>query len=170
MRRFRYPGFIAHKRSYGLCDFRPLTYNSQRVKIMWNKIKEKFLNKKFLTFGIIGGFNTVVALLLNHGFIALGAEVGLASILADALAMIPSYILNMRFTYHEKMSWKSFVTFPLSYVPGWIISFLIVEILSRGFGVPEQWAKLVSVPIYIPVNFLCMSFIVGKFSKKTTAE
>jgi hypothetical protein len=68
------------------------------------------------------------------------------------------------------MSWKSFVTFPLSYVPGWIISFLIVEILSRGFGVPEQWAKLVSVPIYIPVNFLCMSFIVGKFSKKTKAE
>ena len=138
--------------------------------IMWNKIKEKFLNKKFLTFGIIGGFNTVVSLLLNHGFIALGTEVGLASILADVLSMIPSYILNMRYTYHQKMSWKSFVTFPFSYVPGWIISFLIVEILHRGFGVPEQWAKLVSVPIYIPVNFLCMSFIVGKFGKKADAE
>ncbi|MBR4456670.1 MAG: GtrA family protein [Solobacterium sp.] len=133
---------------------------------MWDKIKEKFLNKKFLTFGIIGAFNTVFCLLVNHILIALGLEVGAASILSDAIAMIPSYMLNMHFTYHQEMSWKSFVTFPLSYVPGWIISFLIVEMLHRGLGVPEQWAKLVSVPIYIPVNFLCMSFIVGKFGKK----
>ncbi|MBQ9327043.1 MAG: GtrA family protein [Solobacterium sp.] len=133
---------------------------------MWNKLKEKFLNKKFLTFGVIGGFNTVFALLVNRVCIKLGIEVGIASIIADIIAMIPSYILNMKFTYHEEMSWKSFVTFPLSYVPGWIISFLIVEVLHRGLGVPNQYAKLVSVPIYIPVNFLCMSFIVGRFSKK----
>ncbi|MBR2760847.1 MAG: GtrA family protein [Solobacterium sp.] len=133
---------------------------------MWEKIKEKFLNKKFLTFGIIGAFNTVFCLLLNRGFIAMGTEVGIASILSDAISMIPSYLLNMKFTYHQELSWKSFITFPLSYIPGWIISFLIVEILHRLLGVPEQYAKLISVPIYIPVNFLCMSFIVGKFGKK----
>ena len=32
---------------------------------MINKLKEKFLNKQFLTFGIIGVINTVIALLLN---------------------------------------------------------------------------------------------------------
>ena len=133
---------------------------------MWEKIREKFLNKKFLTFGIIGVFNTVFCLLLNRGFIALGTEVGIASILSDAISMIPSYRLNMKFTYHQELSWKSFITFPLSYVPGWIISFVIVEILHRLLGVPEQYAKLISVPIYIPVNFLCMSFIVGRFGKK----
>ena len=133
---------------------------------MWEKIREKFLNKKFLTFGIIGVFNTVFCLLLNRGFIALGTEVGIASILSDAISMIPSYLLNMKFTYHQELSWKSFITFPLSYVPGWIIYFVIVEILHRLLGVPEQYAKLISVPIYIPVNFLCMSFIVGRFGKK----
>ena len=81
---------------------------------MWNKIKEKFLNKKFLTFGIIGVFNTVFCLLVNRGLIALGTEVGIASILSDAIAMIPSYILNMRYTYHKEMSWQSFVTFPVT--------------------------------------------------------
>ena len=133
---------------------------------MWNTIKEKFLNRKFLTFGIIGVFNTVFCLLLNRGFIALGTEVGLASILSDAISMIPSYLLNMKFTYHQDLSWKGFITFPLSYVPGWIISFVIVEVLHRLLGVPEQYAKLLSVPIYIPVNFLCMSFIVGKFAPR----
>lgn len=132
---------------------------------MWNKLKEKFLNKKFLTFGIIGAGNTIFCLLVNRGLIALGLEVGVASILSDAIAMIPSYILNMKLTYHKDLSWESFITFPLSYVPGWIISFIIVEILHRVFGVPQQYAKLASVPIYIPVNFLCMSFIVGKFGK-----
>ena len=110
---------------------------------MWEKIREKFLNKKFLTFGIIGVFNTVFCLLLNRGFIALGTEVGIASILSDAISMIPSYLLNMKFTYHQELSWKSFITFPLSYVPGWIISFVIVEILHRLLGVPEQYAKLI---------------------------
>ena len=137
---------------------------------MWNTIKEKFLNRKFLTFGIIGVFNTVFCLLLNRGFIALGTEVGLASILSDAISMIPSYLLNMKFTYHQDLSWKGFITFPLSYVPGWIISFVIVEILHRLFGVPEQYAKLLSVPIYIPVNFLCMSFIVGKFAPRKNKD
>lgn len=133
---------------------------------MWNTIKENFLNRRFLTFGIIGAANTVFCLLVNRGLIGLGLEVGAASILSDAIAMIPSYIFNMKLTYHKDLSWKSFITFPLSYIPGWIISFLIVEILHRMLGVPEQYAKLISVPIYIPVNFLCMSFIVGKFGRK----
>ena len=130
-----------------------------------NRLKEKFLNRQFLTFGIIGVINTAIALLLNKGLLGLGTEVGTASIIADVLAVIPSYIMNMTFTYKQKMSWKSFLAFPTSYIPGWIISFVIVEVLSRGFGVPERFAKLASVPIYIPVNFLVMSFVVKKFSE-----
>ena len=144
--------------------------NGREGVAMWEKIKEKFLNKKFLMFCFIGAFNTFVCLVINHILILLGAEVGVASIVSDLLAMIPSYILNMRFTYHKPMSWESFFAFPLSYVPGWIITFIIVEVFTRGFGVPKQWAKLVSVPFYIPINFLCMSFIVGRFSKKSENE
>lgn len=130
------------------------------------KIKEKFLNRQFLTFGIIGVLNTVIALLLNKGFLILGTEVGMASILADVVSFIPSYVMNMTFTYKKKMSLKSFIAFPVSYIPGWIISFLIVEILHRVFGVPESYAKLCSVPIYVPVNYLVMTFIVNRFSGK----
>ncbi len=129
---------------------------------MLRKIKEKFLNRQFLTFGIIGVINTGVALILNKFILMLGAEVGLASIISDVLAFIPSYFMNMTFTYKKKYSWKSFFAFPVSYIPGWIITFFIVEILSRGFGVPERWAKMVAVPIYVPVNYLVMSFIVKK--------
>ena len=132
---------------------------------MWKLIKEKFLNKQFITFGIIGVLNTVIALLFNKGLLLLRFEVGMASIVADVLAFVPSYVMNMTFTYKKKMSWKTFITFPISYVPGWIISFLIVEILHRFLGVPENYAKLCSVPIYVPVNYLVMTYVVNRFSK-----
>ena len=132
---------------------------------MWKLIKEKFLNKQFITFGIIGVLNTVIALLFNKGLLLLSFEVGMASIVADVLAFVPSYVMNMTFTYKKKMSWKTFITFPISYVPGWIISFLIVEILHRFLGVPENYAKLCSVPIYVPVNYLVMTCVVNRFSK-----
>ncbi len=132
---------------------------------MWKLIKEKFLNKQFITFGIIGVLNTVIALLFNKGLLLLSFEVGMASIVADVLAFVPSYVMNMTFTYKKKMSWKTFITFPISYIPGWIISFLIVEILHRFLGVPENYAKLCSVPIYVPVNYLVMTYVVNRFSK-----
>lgn len=132
---------------------------------MWKLIKEKFLNRQFITFGVIGVLNTVIALLFNKGLLLLRFEVGMASIVADVLAFVPSYVMNMTLTYKKKMSWKTFITFPISYIPGWIISFLIVEILHRFLGVPENYAKLCSVPIYVPVNYLVMTYVVNRFSK-----
>ena len=132
---------------------------------MWKLITEKFLNRQFITFGVIGVLNTVIALLFNKGLLLLRFEVGMASIVADVLAFVPSYVMNMTFTYKKKMSWKTFITFPISYIPGWIISFLIVEILHRFLGVPENYAKLCSVPIYVPVNYLVMTYVVNRFSK-----
>lgn len=137
---------------------------------MFKKLKEKFLNRQFITFGVIGLVNTFIALLIDRLILLFGVEVGLASIIADVLAVIPSYIMNMTFTYHRRMSWKSFFVFPISYVPGWIVSFLLVEILHRGFGVPEQYAKLMSVPVYVPINYLVMTFVVNKFAGKKTSQ
>ncbi len=129
---------------------------------MLSKIKAKFMNRQFLIFGVIGVLNTGIALLLNKGLLALHVEVGVASMIADVLAFVPSYLMNMKWTYHAPYSWKSFLSFPISYVPGWGITFLLVELLHHGFQVPVRYAKLVSVPIYVPVNFIFMSLVVKK--------
>ena len=65
---------------------------------MWNKLKEKFWNRQFITFAVIGVINTVIALLINKVLIIAGVEAGIASIIADVLAFIPSYLMNMKFT------------------------------------------------------------------------
>lgn len=128
-------------------------------------IKDKFLNKQFITFGIIGVINTLSSQLFYMLFVFLSVPVGIASILGDALSMIGSYLMNMHFTYHKKLSWQSAITFPISYIPGMIISAIIVMIVVDWCHGPEMWAKLISLPIYIPVNYLVMTFVVNKFSK-----
>lgn len=133
---------------------------------MFKKIKEKFLNKQFLTFGIIGGINTILSQVLYIVFVKFNIVVSISSLLGDVLTMIISYFANMKFTYHEKPSLKSAITFPLSYVPGFIINMLIVVLVADVFHAPKEYAKLVSLPITIPLNYVCMSLIVKKTSKK----
>lgn len=133
---------------------------------MFDKIKEKFLNKQFLTFGIIGGINTILSQVLYIVFVKFNVVVSLSSLLGDVLTMIISYFANMKYTYHEKPSWKSAITFPLSYVPGFIINMLLVVIVANVFHAPKEYAKLVSLPITIPLNYICMSLIVKKTSKE----
>lgn len=132
---------------------------------MWDKIKKTFLNRKFITFGLIGAFNTILAQVLYMMFVQYFAvNVGVASLLGDIIPMFFSYFLNMHFTYHEKPSLKSAITFPISYIPGITINFLITVIVNV-LGVPKIFAKVVSLPIAVPVNFICMSFIVDKTKK-----
>ena len=133
--------------------------------IMINIIKEKFFTRKFLSFAIIGAINTFVAIGLYMLFVTLGVNVGVASFLGDGLTMILSYFMNTIFTYRQKPSLKSAVTFPLSYIPGMIISAAVTLIVVNVFHGPKMWAKAIALPIYFPVNFLCMSFIMKRFGK-----
>ena len=135
---------------------------------MIEKIKEKILNKQFFTFGIIGVINTLSSQLFYMLFVFIKVNVGIASILGDALSMIGSYFMNMHFTYHKKISWKSAVVFPISYIPGMIISAIFVIIVVNICHGSEMWAKLISLPFYIPVNYLAMTFIVNKFGGKSS--
>lgn len=131
---------------------------------MLEKIREKFFNRRFLAFGVIGAMNTLISQVLYVVYVQPGIGAPLASVLADLSAMLFSYAMNMRFTYRRKMSWRTLCAFPASYAPGIVISAAIVFLVVRVGGAKEAYAKLISVPIYVPLNFLCMNFIVKRFS------
>ena len=120
---------------------------------MLKKVKEKFMNRQFLTFCFIGAFNTIGSLVIYMILVALHLAVGISS-------LIGSYFLNMRFTYHEKPNLKSFISFPASYIPGILINMVFTIVLVDFFGAPEMIAKALALPITIPVNYLTMSIIV----------
>ena len=127
---------------------------------MLKKLKEKFMNRQFLTFCFIGAFNTIGSLVIYMILVALHLAVGISSLIGDTVTMIGSYFLNMRFTYHEKPNLKSFISFPASYIPGILINMVFTIVLVDFFGAPELIAKALALPITIPVNYLTMSIIV----------
>lgn len=137
------------------------------MKNLIDKIKSVFLSKKFGCFFVIGLFNTGSSQLLYMLFVLLNIKNYISSVLSDVITMFFSYFLNMKFTYHVKPSWKTFVSFPLSYIPGWIVNALMVVVCVQVLHVNELWAKLVSIPITVPLNFVVMSFIIKLSSKGT---
>lgn len=132
---------------------------------MFEKIKEKFMSRQFLTFCFIGAFNTIGSLVIYMVLVAFHFAVGTSSLSGDIVTMIGSYFLNMRFTYHEKPSIKSFISFPASYIPGILINMIFTIVLVDVFQAPEIIAKALALPITIPVNYLTMSIIV-KWSRR----
>lgn len=135
---------------------------------MVEKIIKLFLNRKFITFGLIGLLNTLMAQVL-YVLIASFTQlpVGIVAFISDmSLPMIVSYFLNLRFTYHEKPNIKSALSFPLSYIPGIAMGALVTEVAFM-LGVSRQLSKFVPLPITVPLNFLCVSLVI-KFSKQTS--
>ncbi|MCI5773767.1 MAG: GtrA family protein [Erysipelotrichaceae bacterium] len=138
---------------------------------MINKLINKFYDKKFLVFCIIGAVNTILAQLIYMVLVALNwCKPGTASVYGDVLTIAVSYVLNMKLTYHEKLSLKSALSFPVSYIPGTIINMLIVIIVVNILHFPKIFAKLLSLPITIPLNYLCVSLIVKLTKNKKVGE
>lgn len=134
---------------------------------MIDKIKQKFLNKQFLTFCFIGVVNTLLAQLIYVLLVGYDLmEPGISSVVGDVLTIAVSYVLNMKLTYHERLSWKSAISFPVSYIPGTIINALIVLIVVDVLHFPKIIAKAISLPITIPLNYICVSLIVKLTKRK----
>lgn len=125
---------------------------------MLNILKRLFLKKEFLIFLMIGIVNTLLSQVIYLILVILKLNVGISSLIGDVLSVIASYILNLKFTYRKEHNWRLFCIFPISYIPGWIINAIIVTICVY-FGIPKIYAKIVSLPITIPINFLCMSIV-----------
>ena len=126
--------------------------------------------QRFLSFGIVGAINTILSQVLYMIFVYFNwLGVSVASIVADCLTMILSYILNMKFTYHKPLSIKSAISYPIAYIPGVIFTAMVTTIVAY-FGVEKIWAKAICLPITIVVNYFLVSLMVKITSKREEAE
>ena len=133
---------------------------------MLEKIKTKFFTKEFIVFCFIGAINTGLAQLIYLILVANNLmEPGISSLIGDVLTIAVSYVLNMKLTYHEKMSIKSALSFPISYIPGTIINMLVVLLVVDVFHFSKIIAKAISLPLTIPLNFIFVSIMV-KITRK----
>ena len=133
---------------------------------MFNKIKETFFNKKFITFCIIG----FLAYLIHQGVYSLYNSVFhfyddsfhlLSTAIAFILASIFTYIANAKFTYNANSSKKtviqSIVVFILKILLTEGITLGIMAIMNSNFNKDDLFYIIVDK--MLPLILTCITLI-----------
>lgn len=128
-------------------------------------IINKFLTAEFVKFVVIGVINTlstaVIATVLDKIASVLNiseqilVKTNITFIVGYILSMIISFFLNTYFTFNEKPTLKKALKFPVSYIPNFIVQYIVVHLLGNG-----TLSYIIAAVIGIPVTFLTMRIFV----------
>lgn len=120
------------------------------------KIKELFLNIRFIKFFIVGIVNAINGVLFAGLFSLFISQANIAFALGYIIALGISYLLNTFFVFSEKMCFYKFVKFCISYIPNFILQNVIVYIISVLFNVPKVVVYAISVAVSFPLTYLLL--------------
>jgi len=104
----------------------------------------------FVRFGLVGVANTLVSYLVYLALLP-WLPYFAAFVAGWVVGVVFSYLVNCRFTYRVRPTWRSFALFPLSSLPNIVLSsagvLLMVEILGWDRRVAPLVATLLAVPL-----------------------
>jgi len=128
------------------------------MKLFYNLIKNKFMDKKILLFIVIGIINTI-----NHNIIYIlllpYIHYYIANIFAFITSLFISYILNSTITFKVKMTYQKFIKFPITYIPNIIMQMIGIGLLVELFNVKKELSAFLASIIAIPFTFIVMKYI-----------
>ncbi|WP_024615558.1 GtrA family protein [Clostridium sp. Ade.TY] len=125
------------------------------------KIKNIFFNKEFILFVIIGVINTFNGVVFSYIYSSFLNE-NVAFVVGYISSLVISYILNSYVTFRERLEFKKFIKFAISYIPNFIIQNIIVLIVFNMMGFDKLIAYALAAIIGVPVTFICMKFFAFK--------
>lgn len=134
--------------------------------------KEAFI--QFIKFGIVGGINTLLSIILDNLFyyiililvpLFLKNDVlraGISTLLTFIITVFISYMLNGHFVFKPDSSvpfWKSLMKVYISYsFTSLFLNFLLKALETGLLGLPYWLCTFVNLIITVPINFLLNKF------------
>lgn len=118
----------------------------------------KMANNQIIRFMIANGFSTLVmfGLYVVLNFVL---KYQISYFIAYVVTVILSYVLTSLFVFKTKMSWQSFMAFPLIYVVQYVTSAIALEILVRlGFSV--TYVPLFVIVLLLPLTYLLSRLVI----------
>lgn len=109
-------------------------------------------------FALVGVANTItyyVTYLVLVGVLPYFA----AHVVAFGVAMVGSFLLNCRFTYRTRPTWRKFLLYPLTVVANFVITTVGVGVLVELVEMDERIAPLVAAVAAIPLTFLATRYV-----------
>ena len=117
------------------------------------KARNTFLSEKFIGFcliGIINTFNTAFFSWLFHFIL----QENFAAYLGFFLSLTVNYLLNSHFVFKNHLHYKKYIKFLISYIPNFIIFFLVSFITINLLEMDQFWATVLATAAGGPVTFV----------------
>lgn len=116
-------------------------------------VKDTFFSRKFLAFcilGIFNTFNTAAFSWLGHFFL----QDNLAAVFGYLISLTLAFLLNCKIIFRSKPKIKGYIRFLISYIPSFIIYFLLTFLTINTLNIPQFWATVIAVAAGGPVTFV----------------
>lgn len=150
-------------------------YSPSKINAMWKEYFETIMSeereigaskktfieyiKQFVSFGLIGGLNTLLALGIYWLVVYLGGHYLLGSAVGFVITVAISYVLNNLYTFKgdEKPDWslkkllKVYVSYALT---GLILNNFLLWLWIDVIGINKNIAPVINLFFTIPLNFL----------------
>ena len=116
-------------------------------------LKQTFLNKKFIGYcliGIINTFNTAFFSWLAH----FKVQENIAAYIGYFISLTINYILNSIIVFKNRLNFRRYLRFLLSYVPNFIIYTLVSLLTINVMQINQFWATVLATAAGAPITFV----------------
>ncbi len=123
------------------------------MKRLFERFWQTFCSKKFLGFcliGFINTFNTAFFSWLAHFVI----QKNIAAYIGYILSLTVNYLLNGKLVFRDTLSFRKYLRFCVSYIPNFIIYFLVSFITINLLRMPQFWATVIATAVGGPITFV----------------
>lgn len=117
------------------------------------KLKGIFINKGFIEFcvlGIINSFNDAAFSHIAHYFM----QKNLAAVVGYAISLTIAFFLTSRFIFKSQPSLKKYCRFLVSYIPNFIIYFLVTFVTINTWHLSQFWGTIIAAMAGGPITFI----------------
>jgi putative flippase GtrA len=130
---------------------------------------ERFKNPEFWRFLVAGGINSLLAYLLYAALVTV-VPYQLAYGLSYAAGIGISYLLNARYVFREKYSFKTFFRYPIVYLVQYILGSLLMYVGIDLFSLDKYVAPFLVIVMTIPITFILSRFIIKRTHGSTRCD
>ena len=128
------------------------------------KLKNTFLSRGFIEFCLLGLVNTFNDSLFSWLFSLLVGRGNLAAALGYSVALSIAYMLTCKVIFKNRPGLKSYFRFIVSYIPNFIIFFLVTFITINTWHLPQFWATALAAMAGGPITYVIIK--IYAFGKK----
>ena len=123
------------------------------MRKLLTELKQTFFNKKFIGYcliGIINTFNTAFFSWLAH----FKVQENIAAYIGYFISLTINYILNSIIVLKNRLNFRRYFRFLLSYVPNFVIYTLVSLLTINVMQINQFWATVLATAAGAPITFV----------------